>query len=108
MDPLCSVFSITGSDSGSVNGDIMVHPGDSASPLESVSLFHAKLPVANGLRCIRMSETDEVGNVDVLFLARDHQFHQKIDVFPRLAPMSMDEFRSVSELQLFFRHLISL
>ena len=36
MDPLCSVFSITGSDSGSMNGDILVHPGDSASPLEII------------------------------------------------------------------------
>ena len=36
MDPLCSVFSITGSDSGSMNGDTLVHPGDSASPLEII------------------------------------------------------------------------
>ena len=36
MDPLCSVFSITGSDTGSMNGDILVHPGDSASPLEVI------------------------------------------------------------------------
>ena len=36
MDPLCSVFSITGSDSGSMTGDMMVHPGDSASPLEII------------------------------------------------------------------------
>ena len=36
MDPLCSVFSITGSDTGSMNGDILVHPGDSASPLEII------------------------------------------------------------------------
>ena len=36
MDPLGSVFSITGSDSGSMNGDTLVHPGDSASPLEII------------------------------------------------------------------------
>ena len=36
MDPLASVFSITGSDSGSMTGDMMVHPGDSASPLEII------------------------------------------------------------------------
>ena len=36
MDPLCSVFSITGSDSGSMNGDTLVHPGDSTSPLEII------------------------------------------------------------------------
>ena len=53
MDPLCSVFSITGSDTGSMNGDILVHPGDSASPLEVIEWL--PFPVRHRARVAKLT-----------------------------------------------------